>query len=291
MTGLATALQEITLVLFTTLAPSGALAFALTGLPNVLGRTDGRERRSVDRLLCVPLVTVLLGLVASATHLGNPSNALYVLAGVGRSPLSNEVCAAVVFLALAGLYWLYSFAERPRRALQRTWLALTGLAGIAFVGFAGVAYNVATVPTWSNPLVPASLYLGALAGGPVMARACLLGAGWQPARGRVGAALLAVGALALAANVVALALQGASYGELANEVTTAYELVPAYGLLVAGYAVLGTAGVALAWRSGRASDARRSATGAAVGTALVLSGIFLTRFAFYMAHMTVGLGV
>lgn len=65
----------------------------------------------------------MVGLVASATHLGNPANALYVFVGVGRSPLSTEVFCAVVFLALAGVYWLYSFAERPRRGLQRGWMA------------------------------------------------------------------------------------------------------------------------------------------------------------------------
>ena len=37
MGGFATALGEITLVLFTTLAPSGAIALALMGLPIVAG--------------------------------------------------------------------------------------------------------------------------------------------------------------------------------------------------------------------------------------------------------------
>ena len=56
----------------------------------------------------------MVGLVASATHLGNPANALYVFTGVGRCPLSTEVFAAVIFLALAGVYLLYSFVEHPR---------------------------------------------------------------------------------------------------------------------------------------------------------------------------------
>ena len=58
----------------------------------------------------------MVGLVASATHLGNPSNALYVFLGVGRSPLSTEVFFAVVFLALAGLYWLVRFRRAPLAA-------------------------------------------------------------------------------------------------------------------------------------------------------------------------------
>ena len=40
MGGFATALGEITLVLFTTLAPSGVIALALMGLPIVAGRAS-----------------------------------------------------------------------------------------------------------------------------------------------------------------------------------------------------------------------------------------------------------
>ena len=108
ITGLNNALGEITLVLFTTLAPSGVMAFILMGLPLVRGGLNADVRQRIQRFLSIPLVTSMVGLVASATHLGNPANALYVFLGVGRSPLSTEVFCAVVFLALAGVYWLYS---------------------------------------------------------------------------------------------------------------------------------------------------------------------------------------
>ena len=107
ISGFDTALGEITLVLFTTLAPSGVVAFICMGLP-VLGRgASVALRQRLNVFLGLPLVVAMVGLVASATHLGNPANALYVFLGVGRSPLSTEVFCAVVFLALAGLYWLY----------------------------------------------------------------------------------------------------------------------------------------------------------------------------------------
>ena len=111
ISGFDTALGEITLVLFTTLAPSGVVAFICMGLP-VLGRGASvvlRQRLNV--FLGLPLVVAMVGLVASATHLGNPANALYVFLGVGRSPLSTEVFCAVVFLALAGLYWPVSYTH------------------------------------------------------------------------------------------------------------------------------------------------------------------------------------
>ena len=142
ISGFDTALGEITLVLFTTLAPSGVVAFICMGLP-VLGRgASVALRQRLNVFLGLPLVVAMVGLVASATHLGNPANALYVFLGVGRSPLSTEVFCAVVFLALAGLYWLYNFVEHPKPQLQRAWLVLAMLAGAVFVAAVGCAYSV-----------------------------------------------------------------------------------------------------------------------------------------------------
>ena len=147
MDGFSVALSEITLVLFTTLAPSGAVAYLLMSLPVLSGRAAGDTARRLNQLTCLPLLVAMVGLVASATHLGNPANALYVFTGVGRSPLSTEVFAAVIFLALAGVYWLYSFAEHPRVGLQRGLLAAIDVAIVAFVSSVAFAYNVDTIVT------------------------------------------------------------------------------------------------------------------------------------------------
>lgn len=85
-TGFATAFSEITLVLFTTLAPSGAVAYALMSLPIIRGRLSDDAHRRIDKALCISLIVSLVGLVASATHLGNPANALYVFMGGGEKP-------------------------------------------------------------------------------------------------------------------------------------------------------------------------------------------------------------
>ena len=118
--GMQLALNEISLVLFTTLAPSGVVALILMGLPLLSGKAPEQMARRINQFMCIPLVVSMVGLVMSATHLGNPENVLYVFARVGVSPLSNEVAAAAVFLLLAGIYWLYSFARKPCVALQRS---------------------------------------------------------------------------------------------------------------------------------------------------------------------------
>ena len=171
MYGFAFAVNEISLVLFTTLAPSGALAFVLMAIPLFKGGIDGDARGRLSKLLCIPLVVTMVGLVASATHLGNPDNALYVIAGIGRSPLSTEVASAVAFLALAGVYWLLTFGRRFPLALQRVWLVAAAIAALAFVGAVAFAYGRETIVTWNLWQVPAALCLNALVGGPILALA------------------------------------------------------------------------------------------------------------------------
>lgn len=356
MNGFAIAFNEITLVLFTTLAPSGAVAYVLMNLPVLFGRVDGGQRRQLDKLSCLPLAIAMVGLIASATHLGNPSNALYAFAGVGRSPLSTEVFCAVIFLALAGVYWLYSFAEAPRRRLQRLLLVCIDVAAVCFVVATAYAYDVDTILTWSLPLVPVSLLLNALVGGPVIALfsfacahvAAVPGAG-APARVARGASaaegavakpasrakaapaamgpaprsagvgqavaepaaappswalglravrcLLLVSVGALLANVAAYVAIAVQLAGLSNELVTAVQLVPGLPVCVAVFAALAAAGIAFAWRVcaswQRSGDLEGRARLARLGAAatLVLAGVFIMRFTFYMSHLTIGLGV
>ena len=114
------------------------------------------------------VAAVLVGFIASATHLGTPANALHVFSGVGRSPLSNEVLSAVAFLFLVGSYWMMAFKERFPDAVAKPWLALACLAGIALIACTSMAYNVDTVPTWDTAFTPANLVLAALLAGPVL---------------------------------------------------------------------------------------------------------------------------
>ena len=291
MGGFATALGEITLVLFTTLAPSGAIALALMGLPIVAGRASEDERRRIDKFVSVPLVVSMVGLVASATHLGNPANALYVFVGVGRSPLSTEVFCAVVFLALAGVYWLYSFAERPRRGLQRGWMAALIVASGAFVTSVAFAYAADTIVSWDTWHVPANLWLNALVGGPLLALLGLRLARFAPADSLFGRVLVGMAVVALALNVGGYVLQGADLPGLRNAFVSAAGLVPSFGVLVAVFGVCGVLGIGL---DGWALFVKRrplSVVRASVACVFAFAGIFAMRFAFYMMHMTVGLGV
>lgn len=330
MDGFSLAFGEITLVLFTTLAPSGAVAYLIMGLPVLVGRAQDEAARRLNRWSCLPLVVTMVGLIASATHLGNPSNALYVFTGVGRSPLSTEVFAAVIFLALAGVFWLYSFAERPHVGLQRGLLAAIDVAIVAFVVAVAFAYNVDTILTWSLPLVPVSLLLNALLGGPLLAlvgfAVASRGLSTTPAAepsivhaepegtskvhvepegaSKVGSAaahvfpsrcgarvLLALATAACAANVAVYAVLGFQLQCIENELVSAADLVVGYPVYLAAFALLAVCALVLAWRAEAQGARRRSLPHLAAASTLAFTALFLMRFTFYMSHLTIGLGV
>lgn len=287
------ALDEITLVLFTTLAPAAMLACATVALLVGFARMGEAPRTRLAHALVVPLLGAMVGLVASATHLGTPSNALYVVCGVGRSPLSNEVACAVAFLALGGLFWLYSFALRPRRALQRAWSVLVCAAGVAAVGGISVAYAAPTALTWASWHVPANLCLSAVAGCPLLVAATLriarADAGTWPVR-----ALHVMGVVALAVNLICLTVQWEWLGTVGNAVGAARDLVPCYPVMIAAYGVCAAVAYVLSASAVRVHErtARPMPAGRlALACALFYLGLFGVRFGFYMMHMTVGVSL
>ena len=299
ITGFDTALGEITLVLFTTLAPSGAVAFMLMAVARLLSGADEGACRRIDKFLCIPIIVSMVGLVASATHLGNPANALYVFTSVGRSPLSTEVFCAVLFLLFAGVYWLYSFRLRPSRALQRAWLAVSLPVGALFVTSIAFAYAADTILSWNTPYAPVTLWLNALTGGPLVAAVGLRAARWRAVEQRFGKVMIALAAAALAASGVVYVLQARSMGAMENAIVSAFDLVPTYWAMLAVFAVLAGVGVVLCARALRGEGCggvaevslRAALTQPIVASALVLLGIFIMRFAFYMMHMTVGMSL
>ena len=288
--------REVTLVILTTFAPSGILACALCAVAvaglGVCGIDDAARAR-LSHLIALPLAVSMVGLVAAAGHLGTPSNALYVISGVGRSPLSNEVACCVAFMALTGLYWLYSFSRRICRPLQRAWCVAIALTGCIAVVSVSLAYSAPTIVTWSHWSVPVFLCCSACAGAPLLAFATATLA-------RVGIIygaqklLLACGVASLLAAGAVLAIQWDWLGGVRSGAATGHELVPAYPLLIALYVLLGTAAYVLGGVTVRRSvrrGARPSVGRLGLACALYFIGLFVMRFAFYMTHMTVGIGL
>jgi anaerobic dimethyl sulfoxide reductase subunit C (anchor subunit) len=164
---------RITLTAFTVLAPAGAVAFLLLAVLIIRQREREAWVERLEHWLVMPLAVCMAGLIASATHLGTPGNALYVFSGWGRSPLSNEVTSALGFLVVAGVYWLASFSGRVPFALSRLWLGVSCGTALWLVANISVVYAIPTIPTWNSGLVPPGLWALAFATGPPVTLATL----------------------------------------------------------------------------------------------------------------------
>ena len=291
------ALREITLVLFTTLAPCGAISFVLGSIVLLFFKLQPATAIRFTQFLILPLLISILGLIASATHLGSPSNALYAFGGIGRSPLSNEVAAAVVFLFISGTYWLASFSNRVPKLAERIWLIAASLSALVFIHFVAFAYATHTIITWDTLYSVVILWTLALTGGALL---CLLSITatrlfvmrvdkqqGQPLS-RYCLVLLAISLASFLASMVVLLQQMEFFATTGNSYGSALEQFPWYELFLILYAFCIAVGLALAAlpfiRKGKLDAAYTLA-----GTVFVLLGVFLTRFLFYATHMTSGL--
>lgn len=276
------------LALFTTLSPAGAVAFSCVAL-FILARRSLPEKQAerLSHALALPLAVVWAGFIASATHLGTPSNALHVISGVGRSPLSNEVVAAVMFLFFAGIYWLHSFSVRPSRVVARLLLCAALASAAALLTFTSVAYSVATVPSWDTWHASANIWFSGLLAGPSLA-AVVLQASKCEARRWPGAFVIVSG-VALAVGTGLLLAYAGYLATVSNNVATALSLVPGFLPLIVLHFVVGALGIGLqAWGLRVRTSHARGLAFSCIGCALVFIAVAMTRFPFYDAYLSAG---
>lgn len=283
MGGTAFAWGVVELVAFTTLAPAAAVAYGIIAARFLLTRPQDVPPVPV-RALIAPLAIVTVGFVVSATHLGNPGNALYVLTRVGRAGLSNEVLSCGVFLALGGTFWIAALLHRPPKLLENLWLVATEAALVAYLVCTARVYCMPTIPTWNSAEAQACLTLEALAGGCLLARA-LLELDARTPSAREARVLLGCALAATAGACVALVAYHGRVSALRNVFGAGADLVPHYPAHVVLYGMCLLAGVALAWRADRREGRRRAALLCA-SAALMYGGTFLARFAFYATYLT-----
>lgn len=286
------ALNEISLVVFTSIAPAGAVGYVFMALISRCAHDAQAGERS-DRFLVIPLLLVLTGLIASATHLGTPANALYVLTGLGRSPLSNEVVSAATFLALGGAYWILAFPYRQRTAPKTALLAASVVAAVLFVHFVSRAYAVESILTWNNPIAPFTQWACAVAAGAPVALMGLRAAQFPVAR-KVAVVLIAASAAAAVSCAGLLGVERQIVADMHTVTVDAGDMMPFFTAQIGAFLVLAAAGIAFACageRSAGALDgAKRTNTLVlfAASVFFLLLACFVVRFAFYAMYMTAG---
>lgn len=161
------------LVAFTILAQMSVGSFVVLGVVYFFAaRSAGSVEadRLSDRALLVIGPVLVLGLLASFFHLGNPLNAFFAIGNLGSSWLSREIFFGVAF---AGLGAIFAFLQwrKVGTGSQRNLVAVAAaLVGLGLVYSMSQVYMLRTVPVWDTVLTPVSFFvttflLGALAMG------------------------------------------------------------------------------------------------------------------------------
>lgn len=278
-------MAQASLAVFTTTASGGVVACIILAVYVLAHPTDDERCLYLRRFLIIPLAAVILGLIASTNHLGRPSNTLYVLTGVGRSPLSNEVVAVAAFTGFTWIAWLLSFARQRFRKAVKALLVVSVLTGVLSLSRMAGAYSIDTIITWAIPYTQVNLILAGLASGPLLALVALRAA--EAGSRRLAMALVAVGALMAVLLAVSESLQYLAFQDLQGGLYQAADLVRFYpACIVASITAMG-AGIAVA--AVPLIRSRPLGVPQCVAACLLsFAGVFIVRFAFYCMRLTAG---
>lgn len=281
-------MAELPLALFTTLAPIGAGAFIALAVAFFTTKFSDEQLKKIDRMTTIPVVVLVAGFICAFFHLASPMHAFGVFAGLGASPLSNELLAGVVFAVLAIVYWIVALAGKLGEGARKGFAAVVAVMAIVFACFTGAAYMMETIASWNTPMVPVAVLGFSLLGGVSLGVLVLAlsGALEDAAKGGFKMAALAVLVIGLVLGVVGLLVQVMNVSGMSNALVDGADLVAAASApMWIGVVCMVVAAVA-AFMSLRNS---KSTALAAAAPVLAIVGVFAARLAFYAVQLSVGL--
>lgn len=281
-------MAELPLALFTTLAPIGAGAFIALAVAFFTTKFSDEQLKKIDRMTTIPVVVLVAGFICAFFHLASPMRAFGVFAGLGASPLSNELLAGVVFAVLAIVYWIVALAGKLGEGARKGFAAVVAVMAIVFACFTGAAYMMETIASWNTPMVPVAVLGFSLLGGVSLGVLVLAlsGALEDAAKGGFKMAALAVLIVGLVLGVAGLLVQVMSVSGMGNAMVDGADLVAAASAPMWIGVVCMVVAAAAAFMALRNT---KSTALAAAAPVLAVVGVFAARLAFYAVQLSVGL--
>lgn len=281
-------MAELPLALFTTLAPVGAGAFIALAVAFFTTKFSDEQLKKIDRMTTIPVVVLVAGFICAFFHLASPMHAFGVFAGLGASPLSNELLAGVVLAVLAIVYWIVALAGKLSEDARKGFAAVVAVMAVVFACFTGAAYMMETIASWNTPMVPVAVLGFSLLGGVSLGVLVLAlsGALADAAKGGFKMAALAVLVIGLVLGVAGLLVQVMSVSGMGNALVDGADLVAAASAPMWIGVVCMVVAAAAAFMALRNT---KSTALAAAAPVLAIVGVFAARLAFYAVQLSVGL--
>ena len=281
-------MAELPLALFTTLAPIGAGAFIALAVAFFTTKFSDEQLKKIDRMTTIPVVVLVAGFICAFFHLASPMHAFGVFAGLGASPLSNELLAGVVFAVLAIVYWIVALAGKLGEGARKGFAAVVAVMAVVFACFTGAAYMMETIASWNTPMVPVAVLGFSLLGGVSLGVLVLAlsGALEDAAKGGFKMAAPVVLVVGLVLGIAGLLVQVMSVSGMGNALVDGADLVAAASApmwIGVVCMVVAAAAVFMALRNSKSTAL------AAAAPVLAIVGVFAARLAFYAVQLSVGL--
>jgi anaerobic dimethyl sulfoxide reductase subunit C (anchor subunit) len=305
-------IREWALIVFTLLAQMAVGAFVVLGVVHFFAaRAAGQEQadRLSDRALLAIGPVVVLALVVSLFHLGNPLNAYRAVANVGTSWLSREILASVLFALVGAVFAFMQWRKLGSFGVRAVIAGVAAVIGLFLVYSMSRVYQLPTQPAWNNLGTPVAFFattllLGVLAIGAAFVANYAYVQRQAPGCAEVQCQLLrgALRWIALAAVVllgvelVAAPLQVAYLAAAPEAAARASaslmfgEFGVLFGLRLL-LAFLGAGVLAVFVYQNAMSPGREKVMGTLTyaAFALVLAAEVLGRYVFYASHVKIGL--
>ncbi|MFQ3568139.1 MAG: DmsC/YnfH family molybdoenzyme membrane anchor subunit [Aggregatilineales bacterium] len=163
--------SEWSLVIFTLLAQMAVGAFLVLGVVHFFAvRAAGVKEADQlsDRALLPIGIVLVLGMLASLFHLGDPLNAPRALSNLATSWLSWEILFGVLFAVTGFIFALLQWRKILTPTIRNLIALLAGVFGLGLVyTMSMVYYSLPAVPAWNTLATPISFFattflLGAL---------------------------------------------------------------------------------------------------------------------------------
>jgi DMSO reductase anchor subunit len=157
-------MRDWALIAFTIMAQMSVGSFVVLGLVHFYAaRKSGMEEadRLSDRALLAIGPVMVLALVVSLFHLGNPLNAYRAVTNLASSWLSREIFFGVLFTVAGAAFAIAQWRKIGTFALRNVVAWIAALLGLGLVFVMSNVYLLPTQPAWDTLATPISFFVTA----------------------------------------------------------------------------------------------------------------------------------
>jgi anaerobic dimethyl sulfoxide reductase subunit C (anchor subunit) len=303
--------KEWALIAYTILTQMSVGAFVVLGIVHTAALRKAGEKQAnalSNRALLGIGPVLVLAVLASFFHLGNPTNAYRAINNIDSSWLSREILLTVLFVGVGGVFALMQLLQIGQFRVRQAIAVVAALIGLVLIFSMSQVYRLQSTPAWDSFATPVSFYtttflLGTLAVGVAFVVT------YTYVKGRVSSderdqlaellrdtlrwfaiasiALLGIELVVIPLYISTLATAGPTGVDSVSVIIDKYGTVFALRLVL-GFIGAGLFGVFL-YRSAVLNRQTVMITAVYMAFALVLVAEVLGRFLFYASQVRVGL--